>query len=602
MDVGYTLNPTPQNPSGLYPTSAPSGGIGAYRNGDRCNAVNYEAGIYGGCITPGDQTRAFSYDTWHGGPEQFSTEIKVRSSLEGPLNFLLGATHTRRRGRGDTYFLNNMIDLASTQPLWGVRLYPGFILTTWDEEDWAEGYAAFGELYWEPNERLKITAGLRYDWADVPASNIEFFPYTSFDINGAFGGPLGSEPRWVRFAMGTWLSGEPSAEAIALADFYGATEAIEAALRRDPLDPATFPAQIDALQLVPPIPDYGETLAINDYDLNRKWEELSGRLVIDWAITPESLAYASYTRAFKPGGISANRDQLDKEVINAFEMGVKSTLLDGTLRLNAAAFAYDYSDLQFEAAFVTEAGKNADADIRGAEAEALWRPASLPNLTLQLSYGWLDTEILDLEDIDPTNPTNGDSDWVRFKDSLIGFAGLGYIAPVEDVLPLVDVAVATGFARDIPGTVYDNGIPAYFSQLFLQANGVTTLEGLPADLDGNSLPNSPEHSVSMSLAWSWYFSPGTLTARWDYYWQAESYARYFNSGGDRIDAWDQHNASLIFESADDRWSARFWVRNIEDEEIVTGNTVEANPFGQFRRYYLTEPRIFGMSVRYNFGV
>lgn len=91
-------------------------------------------------------------------------------------------------------------------------------------------------------------------------------------------------------------------------------------------------------------------------------------------------------------------------------------------------------------------------------------------------------------------------------------------------------------------------------------------------MNGNALPNSPEHSVQLGLAYSWFLSPGTLTLRWDYYWQDKSYSRPFNTKGDEIEALDQHNASLTFESADNRWSVRAWVRNLTDENVVTGHT------------------------------
>ena len=177
----------------------------------------------------------------------------------------------------------------------------------------------------------------------------------------------------------------------------------------------------------------------------------------------------------------------------------------------------------------------------------------------------------------------------------------GYIAPSADVLPLVNQAVASGAALPIPGAIHDNGIPVYFSRLFLEANGVPTAEGNLVDLGGNKLPNSPPHSVTVGAAQTWTLAWGAVTLRYDYYWQASSYAREFNTRGDKIDNWNQHNASLIFEAADGRWSARAWIRNITDEENVTGHFLITDSSGNFRNYFLTEPRIYGASLRYNFG-
>ena len=78
-------------------------------------------------------------------------------------------------------------------------------------------------------------------------------------------------------------------------------------------------------------------------------------------------------------------------------------------------------------------------------------------------------------------------------------------------------------------------------------------------------------------------------------------AREFNTKGDEIDSWDQHNMALIYNSTDGKWNARAWVRNIQDEENITGDYLTSDTSGYFRNYFLTEPKIYGLTVRYNFG-
>jgi outer membrane receptor protein involved in Fe transport len=240
--------------------------------------------------------------------------------------------------------------------------------------------------------------------------------------------------------------------------------------------------------------------------------------------------------------------------------------------------------------------KNADAETMGVELEALWRPPTLPNLSLELGYAWLDAEFTNGMPIDPLDRTQGDPTLVYLKN----FGADGYVAPVDQVLPLVAPAISAGAALPVWG-VHDNGIPVYFFPEFLQAFGVETSNGIPADLDGNDLPNSPPHSVRLGTAYTWTIAPGALTLRYDYYWQDSSYGREFNTRGDEIDSWDQHNASVIFESAGGRWSARAWIRNLTDEDIVTGHFIASNNSGSFRNYFMAEPRIYGASLRYNFG-
>ena len=151
--------------------------------------------------------------------------------------------------------------------------------------------------------------------------------------------------------------------------------------------------------------------------------------------------------------------------------------------------------------------------------------------------------------------------------------------------------------------IIDRGALSAACTFGLPGNCVETVEGIPVDLDGNELPNAPEHTVHLGLAYTWSIGAiaGSLTARYDYYWQADSYAREFNTVGDEIDSWDQHNASLIYESDDGRWSGTAWIRNIGDDDNITGHYVTSDTSGYYRNYQITEPRIFGASVRFNFG-
>ena len=146
-------------------------------------------------------------------------------------------------------------------------------------------------------------------------------------------------------------------------------------------------------------------------------------------------------------------------------------------------------------------------------------------------------------------------------------------------------------------------VPAYFSRAFLTAAGVETSDGIPVSLDGNSLPNSPEHTIHIGAQYTWEVPriAGTLTPRWDYYWQDDMFAREFNTQADFIEAWDQHNLSLIYESFDGKWQARAWVRNIQDSNNITGHYLTSDTSGFYRNYFLTEPRIWGASLRYTMG-
>ena len=81
-----------------------------------------------------------------------------------------------------------------------------------------------------------------------------------------------------------------------------------------------------------------------------RFENVSPRGVIRWEFAPNSNVYASVTRGFKSGtfnAVAAAGTQLpaSPEIITAYEVGVKARLARG-IHLEAAAFHYDYQDLQ----------------------------------------------------------------------------------------------------------------------------------------------------------------------------------------------------------------------------------------------------------------
>ncbi len=79
----------------------------------------------------------------------------------------------------------------------------------------------------------------------------------------------------------------------------------------------------------------------------------SGRLGPQWQVTPDVMAYATYSRGYKGPAYNVffnmtptQANVLDPETSNSFELGLKSTLLDRRLRLNLAVFDAQYDNYQ----------------------------------------------------------------------------------------------------------------------------------------------------------------------------------------------------------------------------------------------------------------
>jgi outer membrane receptor protein involved in Fe transport len=82
---------------------------------------------------------------------------------------------------------------------------------------------------------------------------------------------------------------------------------------------------------------------------SERFEKLTFRAAIDHKIVQDVLAYASFNRGFKSGGYNPNTLgdlPYEPEVLDAYEVGLKSDLFGRTLRLNIAGFYYDYSNIQ----------------------------------------------------------------------------------------------------------------------------------------------------------------------------------------------------------------------------------------------------------------
>ena len=405
-----------------------------------------------------------------------------------------------------------------------------------------------------------------------------------------------------------------------------------AAIAADPGLAAAAGALNAIAAAVPPVPGFGETRYVTGSPSEASWQEVSGRLGFDYQLNPDTMLYGFYSRGYKPGGFNpaippafqaTSAFTFGSEQVNSFELGAKNILLDGRLLLNGSVFLYDYTGLQVTRIRNNSSiNENIDANIFGLEVEGLWRPEAMPALSLDFSYGYLSSAVDGSQSLDPINRTGGNPDYILLNNIDPGSTtGVNYVARESQITQVVldcalllqcppGVELETPAALDIrngttvqsvsyPANAAGVAIPAYFARSFLDAFGVETQDGIPVDLDGNQLPNAPEHTLKLGLAYTWTTGSATVTGRWDAYYQSESYAREFNTVGDTIDSWMQHNATLIYENGP--WTAKAWVRNILDDDNVTGKYLTSDTSGFFRNYFLTEPQIYGVSVRMAFG-
>ena len=157
-------------------------------------------------------------------------------------------------------------------------------------------------------------------------------------------------------------------------------------------------------------------------DLEKEIEidEFTPMANLSWDVSDDFMTYVSYSEGFKSGGFTqrvfppivagftappgtADIDLIptyEPEFVEVWELGFKSTLLDGRMRLNGAIFDTDYQDLQVQVfnsvAPVTQ--NIGAASIQGLELEMQAAPGE--GWLIDAMYSYLDAEY---DDIDTAN-------------------------------------------------------------------------------------------------------------------------------------------------------------------------------------------------------
>jgi iron complex outermembrane recepter protein len=155
--------------------------------------------------------------------------------------------------------------------------------------------------------------------------------------------------------------------------------------------------------------------SVNPFTDNESWSEFTPKLGFEYKASEDALLFASYSRGFKSGTFNgratdpAALGSVDPEVVDAFEIGAKTDLMDRRLRVNGSLFYNKYSDIQL----VVTANQNnqlinqflnaAKADIYGGELEVTAVPVN--GLTLNASLGYAKSEIKKLDAIVVANST-----------------------------------------------------------------------------------------------------------------------------------------------------------------------------------------------------
>ena len=579
----------------------PGGNVPMTGYGPNCNLEDGTLGSYGGCITDTmNYPDGFDRQYNPAGKNEV-TEIRFQSNLNGNWNYLLGAIHTESSGKSVYDIAANGLDalalfppgvLTGGLPQGFVQLYAPLYRTS--SISASRSSAIFGEIYYQHNDRLKYTLGLRrtQDYKEQYGRS-PFLSVVGFGSqgNGFTALPGQSIPE---FGQSWYASGTPG-------------------------DPET------------------------EYANN------TGRFVVDYVLNDNTLVYGSISKGFKGGGFNPALDPakypdtpqvFPSTELTSFEVGFKADFPAQGMRWNAAAYLYDAEDYQVtKIQNKTRVNEGIDVDMMGFESEFIWVPLNAPQWRINMGIAWEESEIASGEMI--MNPANADlclttgcGNWHLMKNAADGevFVVRKDVATVIWNMwqgglwgPLQALIVPAEFHGDrqtgepTPVSFLPNVTPGHLPSLtasrdlysqymvstacsILGCNPADAIkDGLLSDIGGNTLTH-PELSMNLGVQYTMAMENYNVNFRLDAYKQDERYTTLFDLEWDKVPAWTEYNAMIsITPSVEDpKWRVDIYGQNITDEQNIQHIGEATAPLGFNKSIWAREQASYGVKWTYNF--
>jgi iron complex outermembrane receptor protein len=167
-------------------------------------------------------------------------------------------------------------------------------------------------------------------------------------------------------------------------------------------------------------------------------DDVSWRLDLKYAASDDVMLYGGVSTGFKSGGFVAvptggELDDFGPEHLTAYEAGGKSQWLNGRLALNAAAFYYDFDDLQVRTVILgggVDVANAAKAELYGIDAEGIVEVSD--RLTVAGGVVWMPKREFVRFEEDQSNKTYSGNKLVRAPEWAVSTA-ITYGQPVRDL-------------------------------------------------------------------------------------------------------------------------------------------------------------------------
>ncbi|MFT6758215.1 MAG: iron complex outermembrane receptor protein [Chitinophagales bacterium] len=294
------------------------------------------------------------------------------------------------------------------------------------------------------------------------------------------------------------------------------------------------------------------------FESEDSWTELTPTITIQ-NFTDSGMFYFTYSQGFKSGGFNNPANSLvngsvtpilEPEILDNFELGYKGEFYDGRLRLNGAAYYYDYTDLQ-----VTRAAGSGNAPVLVTE-----NAADASVVGLEMDFSWLATDQLVLSG---------------------GFNALDTEYKDYDASAKIP-------CREVPTCTSARGAPA--------GSGYTDVF---YDASGDSLLRAPELTAFLSARYGFKLETAEVPLVVSYSYSDDFF--YDFSASDSTSELEQDavgllQARLSYVPDEGSWQVSLWGNNLTDEEYYSEKVAN----GSSLRVNYQPPRTYGVDVRYDF--
>jgi len=386
------------------------------------------------------------------------------------------------------------------------------------------------------------------------------------------------------------------------------------------------------------------------------------KLAIQHNLSDDVMVYGSIATGNKPGGATpdqyGNPSLYNPETVDAFELGLRSILMDGALLMNLTAFNYDFKDAHYSQVVGSAAITNSiDYTHTGLEGqmklflsadtsidfnflaldstigagEKLFNPLN-PNGASQLLDVYhlvdeadvarlavaLDAAVvagtISVDDIKVDNPYYNPAAIVDGACSLTGEAaiaclpqlggtGAGYLAVLTDNPDAGSLLPFALFANT------DAGFIATFQGYKLTETRFLNTVGIPmpwlaseyeVDLEGKRTPFTSELDWNMALNHSMAVMDGTLDLKLTYTHKGDSNGDLFESMNTYVPEAEYIDIYGNWTPASGDYNVGFYVKNLDDNRQLGSARTTSELVGGPVNVYFTQPRTAGVTFTYNF--